>query len=406
MGMRYLLVWLPTLAASAWLFHGLCSLESYRRAARENFKDHAGEYDIRRLEKAVKDQGGANGGGPSFDSFDFVWSPTSGFERQTDAARTNEFAKKVSAVLTRNPRRDRASYSSSDRLAKVRWFRVDQGKAPVYVGKVYSYDDAYEIRYILFNRLLYQVIVVLGLFFFSALASLVLYWLHLKNDFLAAVAHDLTTPLVALRGVIGHDDAEARLLNERMLRLVGNIKEFLHRGARRPPERERFDLMCAYREAYRVFAADYRDLFAGEDVPVESAEAAWPVEADELMTVQILWNLLGNDLKYAAPYGRVAVRVRSVRGPRGDARVRLELVDWGQGMSPRQMRCAFNRYYRAKTVLESGKGGFGIGLCTAREFARAMGGDLTVCANEPRGCVFALELPAAVPESGTKGGTG
>ncbi|MBQ1428690.1 MAG: sensor histidine kinase, partial [Kiritimatiellae bacterium] len=48
----------------------------------------------------------------------------------------------------------------------------------------------------------------------------------------------------------------------------------------------------------------------------------------------------------------------------------------------------------AKTVLESGKGGFGIGLCTAREFAEAMGGTLTVRANEPRGCVFTLELPA------------
>ena len=64
-------------------------------------------------------------------------------------------------------------------------------------------------------------------------------------------------------------------------------------------------------------------------------------------------------------------------------------------MTPWQMRRAFSRYYRAKTALESGKGGFGIGLCAAREFARAMGGDLTVRANEPRGCVFALELPAA-----------
>ena len=46
-------------------------------------------------------------------------------------------------------------------------------------------------------------------------------------------------------------------------------------------------------------------------------------------------------------------------------------------MTSGQMRKAFDRYYRAQTVLQSGKGGFGIGLCTAREFARAMGGDLT-----------------------------
>ena len=64
-------------------------------------------------------------------------------------------------------------------------------------------------------------------------------------------------------------------------------------------------------------------------------------------------------------------------------------------MTPRQMRRAFDRYYRAKTVLESGKGGFGIGLCTSREFARAMGGDLSVRANSPHGCVFTLSLPSA-----------
>ena len=40
-------------------------------------------------------------------------------------------------------------------------------------------------------------------------------------------------------------------------------------------------------------------------------------------------------------------------------------------------------------------GSSGIGLCTAREFARAMGGDLSVRANSPHGCIFTLSLPAA-----------
>ena len=72
-----------------------------------------------------------------------------------------------------------------------------------------------------------------------------------------------------------------------------------------------------------------------------------------------------------------------------------DFIDEGQGMTARQMKKAFSRYYRARTVLESGKGGFGIGLCTAREFARAMGGDLTVRANRPKGCIFTLKLPKA-----------
>lgn len=106
------------------------------------------------------------------------------------------------------------------------------------------------------------------------------------------------------------------------------------------------------------------------------------------MTLQILWNLFGNDLKYVAPYGKVTVRFAA-----DEKFVRVEFIDEGQGMTPRQMKRAFDRYYRAQTVLESGKGGFGIGLCTAREFARAMGGDLTVRANQPKGCIFSLLLP-------------
>ena len=212
-----------------------------------------------------------------------------------------------------------------------------------------------------------------------------------RDDFLAATAHDLTTPLVGMRMMIGRNDEEAKALNERMIRLVDNIKDFLRLGGRRPaPKRETFDLVKAYETAYALFAEDYRDLFDGEDIQT-SQTSQTSVQADETMTVQILWNLLGNDLKYAAPYGKV-----SVRFAREGEFVKVEFIDEGQGMTPRQMRKAFDRYYRAKTVLKSGKGGFGIGLCTAKEFARAMGGDLTVRANMPRGCIFTLYLPAAI----------
>lgn len=219
-------------------------------------------------------------------------------------------------------------------------------------------------------------------------------YVRARDDFLAATAHDLTTPLVGMRYSIGRDDGEAKILNERLIRLVENIKDFMKLGGRRPaPKREPFDIVRAYNEAYAIFRDDYRDLFDGEDVKVAD-EGVPAVAGDETMTVQILWNLLGNDLKYAAPHG--AVRVRFFVDGRF---VKVEFADEGQGMTPRQMRRAFDRYYRAKTVLESGKGGFGIGLCTAREFAEAMGGSLTVRANSPCGCVFALSLPASTMPS-------
>jgi signal transduction histidine kinase len=208
-----------------------------------------------------------------------------------------------------------------------------------------------------------------------------------RDDFLAATAHDLTTPLVGMRHLIGRSDEEVRRLNERLLRLVANITDFLRLGGRRPPpRRDTFTVGAAFDAAYRLFADDYADEVSG---PVAvSGDPSLAVCADETLVVQILWNLLGNDLKYAAPYGPVRAVFSAT-----DDEVRVALLDEGQGMTRRQMKRAFNRYYRAQTVLVSGKGGFGIGLCTAREFARAMGGDLTVEPNTPKGCVFTLHLP-------------
>lgn len=210
-----------------------------------------------------------------------------------------------------------------------------------------------------------------------------------RDDFLAATAHDLMTPLVGMRMMIGRNDDEAKRLNERMLLIVSNIKGFLKLGGkRRQPDLKSVDIVALTKEAYELFAEDYEDSEGGAVTFQTSQTFQTFVMADEAMTLQILWNLFGNDLKYAAPYGKVAVRFVA----EGNF-IRVEFADEGQGMSPRQMKKAFDRYYRAKTVLESGKGGFGIGLCTAREFARQMGGDLTVHANVPHGCVFTLSLP-------------
>lgn len=239
--------------------------------------------------------------------------------------------------------------------------------------------------------------VVFGLIFttFAGVKFFVDY-IRTRDDFMAATAHDLTTPLVAMRYMIGKNDAEALTLCERMTRLVANIKDFLRLGGKRPKAGiEKFDLVKAYEEAYSLFRDDYRDVFDGRDVPFRRGEGVpreGPifVTGDETMAVQIIWNLLGNDLKYAAPHGKVEVIVDAK-----DDFVEVRFADEGQGMTSKEMRRAFDRYYRAKTVLVSGKGGFGIGLPTAKEFAEAMGGGLSVKANRPRGCVFTLVLKRA-----------
>lgn len=228
-------------------------------------------------------------------------------------------------------------------------------------------------------------------FFFLLLTDLGLRrfrrFLQEREDFIAATAHDLKTPLVALRRLIGRDDAEAGAVVERLMRLVGNLTDFLQPGDYRAAlELKDVDLETAYRAAYMLFADDFAYQESCGAVPVDGLQGI-RVLADEGRLVQIIWNLLGNELKYAAPYGRVFVRAEAA-----GRIVRLRFVDEGPGLSARDRRRVFRRYYRARSALNSGKGGFGLGLSTAREFARAMGGELTLETNHPHGCIFTLVL--------------
>ena len=282
------------------------------------------------------------------------------------------------------------------------WVWYDGGKGVVYTQTPLVRERDYRTMFLLFGSFFLLVLfgmTVVGIRYFVE-------YIRTRDDFLAATAHDLTTPLVGMRYSIGRNDEEAKVLNERMIRLVANSKDFLRLGGKRPrPQREEVDLVKCYKEAYALFREDVRDVTDGADIPVEmgtdpteplkNGTFAGPVPnfaavGDETLVVQILWNLIGNDLKYALPFGSVRVRFFREGGFACG-----EFADEGKGMSKREMARAFDRYYRAKTVLESGKGGFGIGLCTAREFARAMGGDLSVRANSPHGCIFTLSLPAA-----------
>lgn len=239
------------------------------------------------------------------------------------------------------------------------------------------------------------IAVFLGLIFSTAIGvKFFMDYVRTRDDFMIATAHDLTTPLVAMRYMIGKNDLEASMLCERLLRLTANIKDFMRLGGRVKPKSEKVDLVKAYEEAYSLFKEDYRDIFNGCDIVLkrdEGVPAQGPifVTGDETIIVQILWNLLGNDLKYAAPYGKIEVRIYSSGEFTG-----IAFEDEGQGMKPKEMRKAFDRYYRAKTVLVTGKGGFGIGLSTSKEFAQTMGGTLSVKSNKPNGCIFTLELPS------------
>ena len=210
---------------------------------------------------------------------------------------------------------------------------------------------------------------------------------RVRDDFVAATVHDLKTPIVALRRIVVSDPASASLIVERMMLLVKNLESFLRLGGKRPnPQIGIIDLRETFSSAYKLLSADF-EWQLGEPLELEGPDEV-KVFADGTLLLQILWNLLQNELKYAVPYGPIRARLYAPN----QTHWALQLIDNGLGLTKSERKKVFSRYYRAKSVMKSGKGGFGIGLTTAREFARAMGGDLQVSPNVPNGCVFTLSL--------------
>lgn len=105
---------------------------------------------------------------------------------------------------------------------------------------------------------------------------------------------------------------------------------------------------------------------------------------------QILWNLIGNAVKFTQQ-GEIVVRVAYEQ----DETLRFEVQDSGLGIRQEEQDKIFAMYYQVKDQ-HGGKPatGTGIGLAVSRRLAQAMGGDITVSSAPGQGSCFTVKIKA------------
>lgn len=119
-----------------------------------------------------------------------------------------------------------------------------------------------------------------------------------------------------------------------------------------------------------------------------SANDLW-VLADERRFRQILFNLVGNSMKFSAPGASVRIEVD------GDERaVQVRVVDHGPGV-PQQVRERLFTAFSAAEVQSSTAESTGLGLHVCRGLVEHMGGRIGYLPGEERGSIFWFELPRA-----------
>ena len=222
----------------------------------------------------------------------------------------------------------------------------------------------------------------------------------LRGALLAAVSHDLRTPLSSIKAAatsllssdIEWDRDQARSFaktinaeSDRLTQLVSNLLDMsrLQAGAvpitLRPVNVD--DVL--YRAAAALGSA-------GAGIVIDVAEELPPVLVDAGLLERALANVMDNAVAWSPP----ATAVRVEAGATAD-RVAIRVIDQGPGVPADQREGVFQPFQRLGDRAGGSPNGVGLGLAVARGFTRAVGGDLTVEDTPGGGATFVFSLPRA-----------
>jgi signal transduction histidine kinase len=122
----------------------------------------------------------------------------------------------------------------------------------------------------------------------------------------------------------------------------------------------------------------------------DACDPALSVRADLGKLRQILLNLLANAVKFTGDGGRIGMGTARERD-----RIRIWVSDTGIGIPSDQLERVFEPFYQVDRGMTRNYPGIGLGLAIARDFARAMGGELRMESELGKGSTASVELRPA-----------
>jgi two-component system sensor histidine kinase BaeS len=232
---------------------------------------------------------------------------------------------------------------------------------------------------------------------FNAMAVELEHQLDLRRRLVNDVAHELRTPITAMRCrletlVDGLSADPARSLSDltedvrHLARLVDDLQEVALAEAR--------ELRLSVSEVALADVARSAARAAGLErdprLAIGVAETA-SVRADPVRVRQMLLNLLSNAERHTPAGGTI-----EVRSDTGDGRVLIEVLNTGPRLDEATITRLFDRFYRTDEARERSLGGAGLGLAIVKHLAEAQGGGAWA-RSTPTGMAVGFSLPAARP---------
>jgi len=227
-----------------------------------------------------------------------------------------------------------------------------------------------------------------------------------RADFVSAVTHELRTPLTTFRlysemladGMVTDEAQKKTYLDTltgeagRLSHLVENVLAYarLERGS----AKARAENVTIGELLDRVLPRlKQRADDCSMEVRVHATEAdrKTQLHIDAAAVEQILFNLVDNACKYAAP--RAAEPVIHVEADTSGKFAMLRVRDHGGGISRSERRRIFHPFHKSADQAAHSAPGVGLGLALCRRLATALGGAITLDASNKDGACFVLRLP-------------
>lgn len=221
---------------------------------------------------------------------------------------------------------------------------------------------------------------------FNAMQMRIRHHIHQRSHILAAITHDLQTPLTRLR--LRLEKVEDGDLREKLISDLSAMQTMVREG---------LDLARSLDTTEAPQRLDLDSLI--DSVAADASDAGQPVSADahtgaSLMARPVaLRRCLTNLIDNAVKYGELA----KVNAEQGSGFAVIRIRDNGPGIPEDELEKVFDPFYRLEVSRSRDTGGTGLGLTIARNIAEQHGGTLRLRNHPEGGLEVVLSLPTKAP---------